>query len=311
MVIVKLIGGMGNQMFQYAFARNLMHQYGEECYLDLTWYKGKKRKKHEIYMLNQFNLDDKIKIITTRKELNEKIGSRARKKLFWNQLCYRVMFHLYGREKAVACALKKSMECSRFGIYNFEFWYDSVDFEVNTKIVNYFIGYWQTEKYFSQIGEKLKKEFTIKEGVAPSIPTSFQREESRKRVAIHVRAGDYLDNDNVMVCTDEYYQKAVHYLKQQEGALCFYIFSNDIGWVKKHMRFTKMNQFIYVTETKTAIDDFCCMLQCNCYIMSNSTFCWWAQYLSWSGEKRTVIAPKNWTKNKMINEIYQDSWIRI
>lgn len=311
MIIVRLIGGMGNQMFQYAFARNLMLQYGGECYLDLTWYKEKNRKKHEVYMLDRFQLYPGIKLITTKKELNEKVNRKNRKKLWRNQFCYKVVFHLFGREKAVAYTLKKNQELSRLGIYDYGFWYDYLDFEIDTKLVNYFIGYWQTETYFYQIGETLKREFQIKEGAASFTQVPCPKEKNCKNVAIHIRAGDYLENDNVMVCTDAYYQKAVHYLKQQEENLCFYIFSNDITWVKEHMAFAAMDKFIFVTETKNALEDFISMIHCDSYIISNSTFCWWAQYLSKAGENRIVIAPKNWTKNKMIQDIYQENWIRI
>ena len=308
MIIVKLIGGMGNQMFQYAYARQLMEQYNDnECFLDLTWF-NKNRKSHEKYMLNQFNINDNIKIINTKADLRKKVPIVNRILLIIHVFLYKIIFHVFNRKIAVNYGLYINKFLCNIGLYWYIFFYDFINLKINNKRNNYFIGYWQSYKFFENIHIDIKRELT------PLVKNDYDNNLikmilDKQSVALHIRRGDYLQNVNMNIFTDNYYNEAILKMNTLVDNPHYFVFSNDIDWVKQNMPFNT-NNIIYVDQSKNDFEDFYYMKICKHYIMSNSTYCWWAQFLS-DHDFKKVIAPKKWTENNMINDIYQSNWIII
>ena len=157
-------------------------------------------------------------------------------------------------------------------------------------------GYFQSEKYFFDYRDDIRKEFTLKN---PKFPDSLEEE----HIGIHVRRGDYLNLQDVHpVCSMEYYEKALKELPD----LPVYIFSDDIDWCKDNF---KGDRFKF--SDQNFIEDFELMTKCSYHIIANSSFSWWAAWLS---DSKKVIAPAKWFGPKgpgSAEDIIPDAWIKL
>lgn len=188
--------------------------------------------------------------------------------------------------------------------------YEKKDFEWQKIILeerrNYFLeGYWQNEKYFQSIRSKIVKQIGQQE---PS--NLFQKEGNSQveHVAVHVRRGDYLNSKNINihgVCDEKYYKSAISLLRKELDAPQFIFFSDDIVWCKK----TFNNQGYKFSEKKDDWIDLLRMKSCDHFIISNSTYSWWAAWLN-DNENKIVIAPKKWILSSELSPI-PSNWIKL
>ena len=173
-----------------------------------------------------------------------------------------------------------------------------------------FVGYWQTERYFRNIEDKLRKIYTF-ESISRALG-EFAKQLKDNYYSVHVRRNDYL-NCSIYenICTEEYYMKAMKYIYTQNSKAKFIFFSDDIEWVYQNMYIEKA---IYVT--KNMFDnykdwyDMYLMSQCCGNIIANSTFSWWGAWLNQNPEK-IVIAPKKWIIGQDTLDIWCESWIKM
>ena len=165
----------------------------------------------------------------------------------------------------------------------------------------------QSERYFSPVKNNIITRFggsSIKE---------FGMDNS---ICVHIRRGDYLDDkhrDILYVCSDDYYKKAINKMEELQDSCKYFVFSDDIEWVKNHLLFLseKNTIFVYNDEADSVIKDFEIMKSCHHFIISNSTLSWWAQYLGHYDDK-IVIAPSRWGNKRGFNQgIYMDNWLLI
>lgn len=168
------------------------------------------------------------------------------------------------------------------------------------------IGYFQTEKYFKNVENEVKKNFefldTIKEDCEDIVPMM------KDCVALHIRRGDYLINkNNHYNLTLEYYRQA---LEQFDSDRQVVIFSDDPDWCKKQNIF-ESDRFL-VSETNNSYLDLYLMSVCSDFIIANSTFSWWG---AWLANKGKVIAPKQWfgpaLEHKNTKDLYPQGWIKL
>lgn len=266
--IVRLKGGFGNQMFQYAFGLFFAHKYNVSVYFDSSYFtnqpKGVTKRKLELDKFVQsfgvLNLSEiKLKIIKFLK--------------------------FYYREA------------------NFRY-YDADFVNLNKNLV--LDGYWQSYRYVDEVRDILREKLTLEE-------TSFQG-----KVAVHIRRGDYVTNQAANkfhgVLGEEYYLKSIELLRKKvKGPVSFDVFSDDILWVKENMfQSIKEKYNINFIEEGSFITEFKNMLQYNHFVIANSTFSWWAAYLSMSNDK-VVIAPKSWFHDDEIDasEIFPPDWLLV
>lgn len=290
MIIIKIAGGLGNQMFQYALGRALLAR-GREVFLDCSGFDSQaqsdtKRK----YELDKF--DVKIKQVSPKDK--EKFCN-------WKQYLY----YYFGRiiKKDISRIVLEKEHCFLPQIA-----------ECDSK---YLIGYWQTEKYFKSIRRELLSDFSFQ-----NLTFSHQNEKLRddilstkNAVGVHVRGGDYNTADNVSIygniCDSEYYQKAFEYIEKAVGKAKYYIFTNDPEWAKKMIPFKKDNiEIIDWNSEEDGWMDMYMMSICRHNIIANSSFSWWAAWLNQNSEK-IVIAPKKWQNGSDIADIVPDNWIRM
>jgi len=285
MIIVKIVGGLGNQMFCYAFAK-AVEKRGYEVKIDISAYQTYPLYD---YALDQYDID---LMISTKEEISffysEKLSAKIMRKLGFDFSKKIVQKDLLYDEK-----------------------YLMVDDN------NYIEGYFQSEKYFNNVKEVLLKQFKIKHSLS-DYTKSIQKKiiNTNNSCSIHVRRGDYLDSKffNVHgICDLEYYLNSIRYLVDNYGECNYFIFSDDIDWCKNNL---KINNAFYIDSSEARIphEDMYLMSLCNYNIIANSSFSWWAAWLNKNSSK-VSIAPKQWFADsklqKQTKDLFCEDWIKI
>ena len=280
MIIIKIKGGLGNQLFQYAVGRAVALHHKSPLKLDLTIFKT--YELHE-YLLDQFAIQADM---ATENEISE----------------------LKGGNNLLFSALRKARVVKRKSYFKEKrsSYFDASVFK-NDDV--YFDGYWQNELYFSGIRELLLQELVSISSISDAGCGYLECINKSNSISLHVRRGNYLNLKNVNVLDVEYYMKAVDYLRTGIENPTFFIFSDDLEWCKKSLGF--LNNCIFVDRTKTEIDDLKLMSFCQHNIIANSSFSWWGAWLN-QNSKKTVIAPKDWLLNDpgSSNVILSD-WVKL
>lgn len=277
LVVIQLSGGMGNQMFQYALYLQLKALGKNVKIDDKTEYEGRNARP---IRLSVFDAKYETPTETEMKCLTDSyldLASKIRRKLT-------------GRKTAAY------MEKSQL--------FDSKVLEMDRA---YLIGWWQSEKYFAAVKDKVLKAFTFKNmELSKEMQTYKEAMEKSSSVSVHIRRGDYLQVDEVYgsICNEEYYEKAMEKMKAQVPDCHFFIFTNDIPWVKEHMA-GKDVTVVEGNDEDAGYIDMYLMTQCKHYILANSSFSWWGCYLNSSKEKK-VIAPPIWANGRDCRDVYTD-----
>lgn len=282
MIITALNGGLGNQMFQYAAGRALAFRLNVELKLDLSSYE---RQTDPLVAKRRFSLDNF--------EITAGIARDEEVEIFKKPKILTGLFNkkTYFKEKGMN--------------FNNEFQDLSGDVFLD--------GYWQSEKYFSEIRDILHEEFQLKD--KEELTRVFPKElEGSDSVSIHIRRSDYITNPtaaNVLGFIGiEYYKKAIDYIRGKIQNPKFFVFSDDISWVKKNLD-TGVNS--YYMEGNPDHIDLSLMNLCKNNIIANSSFSWWGAYLNLNPEK-IVIAPKNWfkdSKNYSSLDLIPNTWMQL
>lgn len=286
MKVVKIMGGLGNQMFGYAFALALSESSRQKVMIDTQFYKT--CTDHNGYELSSlFNLSLKeasnfslLKVTTQTKS--------------------RILTHIF----RLFPFLKKEIQ------EDYTKHYPSI---ISSGKDGYYIGYWQWYKYFDAIKSKVVNEFQFKnplEGKNAELQNELLI--SQDSVSIHVRRGDYLKYPSFAnICEVSYYKKAIERAKQIIGEEAhFAIFSNDIEWCRENI--VPLCEEAKVTLVdwnigKDSSNDMRLMSVCRINILANSTFSWWGGYLN-QREDRHVIAPYTWINRTLDYRIQCDDW---
>lgn len=288
MKIVKILGGLGNQMFQYALYLSLKETFPtEHVTLDLSCFNG-------YHLHNGFEVD-KIFSVTAEKASAFDIMRVAY--YYPNYLLWRIGKRLLPHRKGM-CIESSSL---RFD--------SSVLIQDGDR---YFDGYWQDERYFLAFREKVLKAFTFpafndKENL------SLLEKLDGNSVALHVRRGDYIGNKLYQgICDLDYYHAAIEKMCTYVTPSVFCVFSNDIGWCREHLEQYIKAPVVYVTWNTGAESyrDMQLMSCCAHNIIANSSFSWWGAWLNQNSSK-VVIAPKRWLNMEECDFTLPDSWIKI
>lgn len=302
MIVLKLMDGLGNQMFQYAFARYLQTVYHEPIVFEtMRLGKGAVRK----FGLDKLDIplvDGKAGINTCR--MAGKVENRI---LFFSSKIIREFF-----EKMTDIPMtgeKAYWKMIQYGFYTTKDATAFYEFKKSKMPVKFVRGYFQSENYFIEIKEIIKKELLVKDVERlKELANKLRNEES---VCIHIRRGDYIGSRRFEVCTEEYYRKAVDYMVNELDNPKFYVFSNtaqDLQWIKQN--YTFLNKAHLTVEGEDEYGDLYLMYNCKHHIISNSTFSWWGSYLS-DNEDGITIAPKRWVNADEQQDIILNQWITL
>lgn len=269
--IIRIIGGLGNQMFQYAFYLSLKAK-GLKAKVNIDEFKGYRWNFELTHIFPNIEIN-----FDTSNEFNAYNNPESKHFLFQE------------KEDSV---------------------YDDTVFSCQDAS---FSGYWQTEKYFKDIKERIKKvyKFIIENKSLRDFADNLIKTE--KTVAVHIRRGDYLQTPGLYggICTIDYYKRAMNYLEQRIGKPRYVIFSDDLMWVRDNLR---INNAVYVSadmfDAYESWYDMYLMTCCKNNIIANSSFSWWGAWLN-SNPNKIVIAPRRWLNNKPCSDIWCDNWIRV
>ena len=294
--IIKLMGGLGNQMFQYAFAFVLAKKFGTQITLDLSWFENVKTSENVTsreFDLDVFNLDYES---ATQEDLEKIVRSDDRsivQKLLWKAF------------KVKKYNPQKNAIIQKVG-YNF-------DKNLLSSSKYYYCGYFQNEKYFVNEREELLKCFSSKLPLDEKTQGFLNQILATNSVSIHVRRGDYVTLECVNkfhgTCGLDYYQKAIEYIAKHVKNPHFFLFSDDIDWVIKNLKIEHPFTVVDSNQEKGWLD-LELMKQCKHNIVANSSFSWWGAWLNENPQK-IVIAPKKWNTKSKNCKIIPNEWIKL
>lgn len=292
MVITRLIGGLGNQMFQYAVGRRLAHVLGVELKLDITEFDNYKLRTFRTYSLGNFNIREKF-------ASPGEVAVLARPTIL---------------ERMRAKVLRRPPRPPRTYIREKHFHFDPDILNLLDGV--YLDGYWQSEKYFADIAKIIRREFTVK------VPQTGENQElgeqinSRESVSLHVRRGDYaLDPHTNKVhgcCGIDYYLRCVEFINSKVKNAHFFAFSDEPQWIAENLKLPCSMTIVNHNNTSKEYEDLRLISQCKHHIIANSSFSWWGAWLS-SNQVKTVLAPKRWfnTDEHNTKDLIPDGWVRI
>jgi len=291
MIITRLLGGLGNQMFQYAAGRALAYRHKTELKLDISGFKIVKGITPRDYGLSPFSVTGTF---ASEKEV------RCMKKPLTP-----LRFFLAGIGDLISGNEVITYKKEPFFHYDpaFQTFPDNV----------YLDGYWQSEKYFRDIEKIIRSEFTLKK--EPDEPDKQMAEKisGSNAISIHIRRGDYIANpvthNHHGVCPLEYYQTAINHMVTKCPDPHFYIFSDDPAWVKQNLAVHYPHTCVTHNLNIRDSSDLWLMSLCKHHIIANSSFSWWGAWLSDNPEKM-VIAPKRWVNDPNVDtrDLIPESW---
>lgn len=281
MKVIQFLGGLGNQMFQYAFYKALQKRF-PNVKADLNGYQN--YNLHNGFELEQiFNIKvDKISPLTT---------------------------NIFRSEKWIYRKLRRVLNLKN--TYNEEeklFSFDPSIFN-NTKIA-YYWGYWQNFKYFEDIADEIRTDFQFQKDLSQKNQRVLEKIKKTNSVSIHVRRGDYL-KDSLLggLCGIDYYEQGIKYIQSNVTSPKFFIFSDDIPWCRENLNLPGSEIISWNNQSSSYID-MQLMSSCKHHVIANSSFSWWGAWLN-ENPNKIIIYPKKWvnTDSSEITMSAPDSWI--
>lgn len=291
-VVVSLYGGLGNQLFQYATGLALASQHQAELLLDINWFEAVKTKQNVTnrhYALSLLGVKDKTLNLSKKKGF------------------------LYQLARKLSLPIKNALDMPVYFEKSYHF--DAGIAQLALPI--HLDGYWQSYLYFESIKPLLDEQFTqVPRHLDDLNQAMFASIQSSHSVCVHIRRGDYVTNTNAAkhhgTCSIAYYQVAMKQMMQREPSIKFFIFSDDIPWVKVNLTPPGEHVFVDVNGDQDVHYDLWLMCACRDFIIANSSLSWWAAWLSQHPEKY-VIAPENWFADGKQNtkDLIPESWKRL
>lgn len=288
MIITRLNGGLGNQLFQYAFGRALAIRHGVPLRLDTRDYRH--NPQHGL-LIQHFNIDGEFVSSQNAPKLPDITRRTKWQRWLWN---LNPTYTRWLREKP--------------------FGFQPRWLQAGKSV--YLDGYWQSESFFHAFAETLRTDLTLK--APPSLATqeiAAQMRQSRS-VAMHIRRGDYVSDPNVakiyLPLSLAYYERCLNDWSTDQRNVRVFVFSNDIAWCKKNIRWTQPTTYVDHTTASTAYEDLYLMQQAECCITANSTLSWWG---AWLGHKpnHVVYTPAQWFYPNTLDGQYLpcDGWVQM
>lgn len=274
------MGGLGNQMFIYAAARNYQLKHGGNLVFNIISYDTDKNGRE--FSLQNMYLKDSITIV---KEKNKFLDLLYALSKFCPELIRKIGIHIGyfvwdGKLYAKLPGMKQKRQ--------------------------YLKGYFQCERYFEEHKDIIKKELRVLDQYLDKNMDIYREISNSNSVCVHIRRGDYI-KVGLLICDINYYLEGIAYMEEHVSNPRFYIFSDDIDWVAEHIK--PSENISYIKGVENDFEELQLMYSCKHFIISNSSFSWWAQYLAENPDK-IVIAPKKWSpKEDITRSIYQDNWV--
>lgn len=290
MIVIKLSGGLGNQLFQYAYGRALATEFDKELILDTDFLLD--RNKRENFVFRDFDLDlFKLK-----------------------------PYQFFDDFKKIQFYKKPWFKKSFVEVKEERFSYSPIDIDIKKRNV-YLDGYWQSFKYFSSIEDSIRNEFSFLHSFTDDQQLLSNSIKTTTSICVNFRRTDFVSVPSAVethgVPELEYYYTAIETIKAKVGKdVYLFVFSDDIEWCKAH--FKVIDPVFFVSHKQYKGERFSAYLQlmsqCKHFIIPNSTFGWWAAWLS-QNQNKIIITPKRWFKDETLQSQSQDlrpkEWLEI
>ncbi|AMK78698.1 MULTISPECIES: alpha-1,2-fucosyltransferase [Methylomonas] len=291
MIIQNIIGGLGNQLFQYAFIYAQSRNRNTSFKLDISNFETYHLRK---YALDQYKIkniiasDDEVTLLKYKNET--KLDKLIRK--------------ILKKPKSMASSYYKE---------------PGVQFDCNVFFIKgdiYFDGYWQSARYFENYRNELLKQFTLKLLTLDATKKYLEKISSTESVSLHIRRGDYVTNPRTNAihgtCSISYYQNAVSHIKKNIKQPYIFIFSDDLMWAKDNLSINEQLTFIELNNKFSDCDEIFLMSHCKHNIIANSSFSWWGAWLN-TNPNKIVIAPQHWFNDSSLktDDLIPASWVQL
>jgi len=290
MILTRISGGLGNQMFQYAAGRRLALVRGTGLLLDLSPIDDPRVKTPRRYELHAYPIRATI---ASAAEL-EAIAARR------DSLAARIARR--------ACGGRRDAATER----HFHFDPEVLDLPDGSCLQ----GYWQSERYFADAADDVRRELTLERPAAARNALLLERIESCNAVSVHVRRGDYVTVAQAHathgLCSLDYYRGAARYLAERVADPVFFAFSDDPDWVRENLRLEGETVVVDHNGPDAGPEDLRLMSRCAHHVIANSTFSWWGAWLDPRPDK-VVVAPERWFQDgaRDTSDLVPASWIRL
>lgn len=287
-VVVRLIGGLGNQMFQYATARALSLKIGAEVVLDLSWFGTDPDRGYALAPLSiqAFMANPMVKPNQSNS--------------FWARVVRRL--GLPRHEGDIPVFSEASFRYDpRFEILQAPIFLD---------------GYFQSEKYFRQYREQLLKDLCPQTEASSSNARMLDKIRSKGAICLHIRRGDYVSNAAANayhgMCSLDYYRAGLDIVAcNLENPHCF-VFSDDPNWVRENFRPAIPMTLVDINGPDEAHEDLRLMAACSRFVIANSSLSWWGAWLS-RADGKMVVAPARWFKTSQndTRDLLPEDWLKV
>jgi len=297
MVIVTLGGGLGNQLFQYSIGRLLAIKNKTTLKLYISNFKY---ENNRCYKLNCFDIKE---VFATEEEVEK-------------------LIHIYYSNSLYARIYKKIHQNKpkhkrNYFIEKDYYLYEPELMKISSDVL--LEGFWQHYKYYENFPPQILQELTLKEEFKPTSINNIINniEQENSSVSIHIRRGDYVSDSNNLnffgTLPMQYYYDAVNYINKNIQTPKFYIFSDDLNWVKDNFKINAPITFVDIEGGTKDYLELDAMSKCRHNIIANSSFSWWGAFLNKNTDK-IIIAPKSWVVREDINKDIQiqfPEWIKL
>ena len=291
MIIIQLMGGLGNQMFQYALGRRLAQERNTSLKLDLAWFQTQTERS---FQLDTFRICAEIASFHDRELL-----TRAN----WSGLRGRIYRAFQRRLPYYFRRIVKERD---------PFLFDSNIIDKVSRNA-YLIGYWQTEKYFHTIASLLHKELMLGEQFSAACQAWEGKIRAPHSISLHVRHGDYLNNNQFYeICSLEFYDKAINHMRRLFPGSTLFVFSDDMDWARQNLNNYVPIEFVEINNKNKDQEELLLMSMCHHHIIANSTYGWWGAWLGNELDK-VVITPQKWftDPNWHTTDLIPENWIKL
>ncbi len=288
MIIARLLGGLGNQLFQYAAARAVAVRHDQELRFDISGFASLPGRS---YRLDHFRIEG-------RPLESAELGALGLKGLHspWGRLKRKI-------------GLLPTVPVITEPHFHFDPRLEQAPAHC------YLSGYWQSPCYFAKVETQIRQEFRVRSPLSPRTLELADRIAASESVAIHVRRGDYISNRTAAAvhgaCGSEYYAAAERLLLENRPGVQAFVFSDEPAWAAGNLRLAMPATFVDHNPPDRDYEDLHLMAQCKHHIIANSTFSWWGAWLATHPHK-FVVAPRVWFQgaDHRVDDLIPHEWKR-
>lgn len=305
MIKLTFEGGLGNQMFQYAFGRYVEQIFNETVYFDISKYKFESSENRE-FELFSFNINPNWQELPLKKNRISRLGLQYILYCIITAPYILLNSYLVKKNKRTRFNSLYQRLINLIGFYRVHYGkYNKPRKSLfPTKTIR---GHWFWPEMVEKIDSIIRKELQVICPISESNAKFLYQIQHTNSVGVHIRRGDYVKL-GLVVCDIHYYERCIKKMTDLVEDPTFFIFSDDIPWVKQNLRISNDTKIVYIDNNNPSPEDMRLLYSCNHFIMSNSTFSWWGAYLGNYQEKK-VIVPEYWSIKKKRSSLILDNWI--